>query len=49
MRIARLKIKRTAKVKIRATQKEVRLKFPKQSLGTIGIYFQAAGGSEILV
>lgn len=45
MKIAALKLKRTIKAKVTATQKEVKIKFPKQSLGVITISYVTPNGT----
>jgi len=49
MRTAKLKIKRTVKARLVATPDQVKIKFPKQTIGVVPVYFRAKDGREILI
>ena len=46
MKKARLKIRRTGKIRIMATSTEVKIKYPKQAIGTVALIFDTANGEE---
>lgn len=49
MKTAKLKIKKTIKAKVSASASEVKIKFPKQSLGTVTIHFLNASGNSKMI
>lgn len=44
MKTAELKIKKMIKANVTATQKQVKIKFPKQNLGVVSIFFETPSG-----
>jgi len=49
MRTTSMKIKKSARVKILANEHEVKIRFPKQSIGNIALSFSTANGAEKII